>query len=99
MAVRTAATDHGNTGPQEGTRCLKRNVDQGQPDRAKHVDHAILDSLTDDDIDRMAETDAERHGYELSTYDELVTNGGTVDPDVRDAPALPTAAKDATPEC
>jgi hypothetical protein len=54
--------------------------------------------LTDDDIERMAETDAERHGYELPSYDELVTNGRMVYPEDRDAPESPTAAKDPTPE-
>lgn len=76
----------------------KSKIDQGQPDRAEHVDHAFLDSLTDDDIERMAETDAERHGYELPSYDELVTNGRMVYPEDRDAPESPTAAKDPTPE-
>lgn len=76
----------------------RKDPDQNGRVGDEDVDHAFLDSLTDDDIERMAEADAEEHGYRLETYEWIVENGRMVYPEDRDAPESPTAAKIPTPD-
>jgi len=63
-----------------------KSFDRLRRDGGDEVDHDFLDSLTDDDIERLAEADAEEHGYERESYEWIVANGRIVAPDNGDEP-------------
>ena len=60
---------------------LRKSLEPIRRESGGEVDHEFLDSLTDDDIERIAEADAEEHGYRLESYEWIVRNGRMVYPD------------------